>query len=64
MYEVKMEYKAATVVSTWLAIALIASVYMLAFANKIGDIFFGVFLPLGLLVVVALAVTFTVLGKE
>ena len=64
MHEVKMEYKAATVVSTWLAIALIASVYMLAFANKIGDIFFGVFLPLGLLVVVALAVTFTVLGKE
>jgi len=52
-----MENRAAIVASTWIAIAVIAAVYMLVFGNKIGDIFFGVFLPVGLLVAVALAVT-------
>jgi hypothetical protein len=52
-----MEYKTATVVSCWLAIAIIASIYMIVFANFIGDILFGVFLPVGLLVLVALFTT-------
>ncbi len=52
-----MEFKTAAVVSCWLSIALIASVYMIVFSSSIGDILFGVFLPVGLLVFVALIVT-------
>ena len=59
-----MDYRASIVVSIWLAIAVIASVYMWVFGSKLGDIFFGVFLPVGLLVAVALAVTFSVLSRE
>ena len=50
--------KAAVIVSCWFSLALIASVYMIVFAGKLGDILFGVFLPVGLLVLVGLAVTF------
>ncbi len=53
-----MENRAAVVVGVWLAVAIIASAYMLAFADTIGDLLFGVFLPVGLLVLVAVAVTF------
>ena len=59
-----MDTKAVIVLSTWLAVTVIAAVYMLAFSNKIGDVMFGVFLPVGLLVVVALVVTFTVLPNQ
>jgi hypothetical protein len=52
-----VEFKTAAVVSCWLAVALIASVYMLVFGNSLGDILFGVFLPVGALVVVAFIVT-------
>ena len=53
----KLEYKAAVVASCWIAIAVIASVYMWLFADKIGDLLFGVFLPVGLLVLAAIVVT-------
>ena len=52
-----MEFKTAAVVSCWLCVALIASVYMIVFGNAIGDVLFGVFLPVGLLVMVALILT-------
>ena len=52
-----MDYRTAAVVSCWLSVALIASVYMIMFAGTLGDILFGVFLPIGLLVLVALIVT-------
>jgi hypothetical protein len=52
-----MEFKTAAVVSCWLAVALISSVYMLVFGNELGDILFGLFLPVGALVLVALIVT-------
>jgi hypothetical protein len=58
-----MDYRASIVVSCWLAIAVISSVYMWLFADKVGDILFGVFLPVGLLVFVALIVTVIVLSK-
>jgi hypothetical protein len=58
-----MDCRAAIVVSCWLAVAVIASVYMLVFGGIVGDVFFGVFLPVGLLVIVALAVTFRVLAS-
>jgi hypothetical protein len=50
--------KAVVIASCWFSLALIASVYMIVFADKLGDILFGVFLPIGLLVLVGLAVTF------
>jgi len=52
-----LDYRTAVVVSCWLSVTLIASVYMIMFAGSLGDILFGVFLPVGLLVLVALIVT-------
>jgi hypothetical protein len=52
-----VEFKTAAVVSCWFSIAIIALVYMIVFAGSIGDVLFGVFLPVGLLVFVALIVT-------
>jgi hypothetical protein len=59
-----MDSKATIIASCWLALALIASVYMIVFADKIGDILFGVFLPVGALVLVGLIVTFMVGQKQ
>jgi len=50
--------RAIVIASCWFSLALIASVYMAVFADKLGDILFGVFLPVGLLVLVGLAITF------
>jgi hypothetical protein len=58
-----MDYRASIVASCWLAVAVISSVYMWLFADKIGDVLFGVFLPVGLLVFVALIVTTVVISK-
>ncbi len=59
-----MDYRAAVISSTWIAIALISVVYMWVFADKIGDVLFGVFLPIGLLVLVALVVTVIVVNQQ
>ena len=59
-----MDYRATIVVSVWLAVAIISSVYMLTFGNKLGDVMFGVFLPVGLLVLVAIAVTFGLVSRK
>lgn len=50
--------RAAVIATCWLALAIIASVYMITFADKLGDIFFGVLIPIGLLVLVGVVVTF------
>ena len=50
--------RAAVIISCWFALAIIASVYMITFANKLGDIFFGVLIPIGVLVLVGVIVTF------
>ena len=50
--------RAVIIASCWFSLALIASVYMVVFASKLGDVLFGVFLPVGLLVLVGIAVTF------
>ncbi len=55
--ELILDFRTAAVVSCWLSVALIASVYMFVFGNQIGDILFGVFLPVGVLVLIALIVT-------
>ena len=59
-----MEYKTAAVVSCWISVAIIASVYMFVFSNQIGDVLFGVFLPVGMLVLVALIVTIYVASNQ
>jgi len=59
--------RAIVIASCWFSLVLIASVYMIVFADKLGDVLFGVFLPVGLLVLVGLAVTYIVSsysGKE
>jgi hypothetical protein len=58
-----MDYRSSIVASCWLAVAVISSVYMWLFADKVGDVLFGVFLPVGLLVFVALIVTVVVISK-
>ncbi len=58
-----MDYRAAIVSSCWLAIAIISSVYMWVFGDKIGDAF-GVIIPVGLLVLVALIVTVYVVNSS
>jgi hypothetical protein len=58
-----MDSRAAIAASCWLAVAVISSVYMWLFADKLGDILFGVFLPVGLLVFVAFIVTVIVMSK-
>jgi hypothetical protein len=58
-----MDCKASIVASCWLAVAVISSVYMWLFADKVGDVLFGVFLPVGLLVFVAFIVTVIVISK-
>ncbi len=55
-----MEFKTAAVVSCWLSVAVIASVYMIVFSGSIGDILFGVFLPVGLLVLAAVILTIVI----
>ena len=50
--------RAIVIASCWFSLALIATVYMIVFASKLGDVLFGVFLPIGLLVLAGLAVTF------
>ena len=52
-----MEFRTAAVVGCWFAVAIIASVYMLVFAGSVGDVLFGVFLPVGALVAIALIIT-------
>jgi hypothetical protein len=50
--------KAVVIASCWFSLAIIASVYMLVFGDKLGDIFFGVLIPIGFLVLVGIIVTF------
>ena len=59
-----MDFRTAAVVSCWVSVALIASVYMFVFSGSVGDVLFGVFLPVGLLVLVAFIVTIYVLSNS
>ena len=59
-----MEYKAAIIVSSWFAVVTISSVYMWVFGSKLADIMFGVFLPIGLLILGAIIITFAVASSS
>ena len=58
-----MDYRAAIIMSCWLTVAMISSVYMIVFGRELADILFGVLLPIGLLILVAVLVTFMVLSS-
>ena len=58
-----MDSKAAIIVSCWFTIAIISSVYMIVFGKEV-DIMFGVFMPIGFLILIALIVTFLVLSSD
>jgi hypothetical protein len=49
--------RAIIVASCWFSLAIIASVYMFVFGDKLGDILFGVLIPIGLLVLAGMIVT-------
>jgi len=59
-----MEHKTAIIVSCWFAVVTISSVYMWVFGSKLANIMFGVFLPIGLLILVAIIVTFAVASSS
>ena len=58
--------RSAVVISCWFAVALISSVYIWVALGGgfLGDIMFGLFVPVGLLVMVALVVTFGLPASE
>ena len=56
--------RAVVIASCWFSLAIIASVYMLAFGDKLGDILFGVLIPIGFLVLVGVIVTFVLAGNS
>ena len=59
--------KAIVIAACWISLTVIASVYMIVFASKLGDLLFGVFLPVGLLILVGFVVTIILAsnsGKE
>ncbi len=58
-----MDFKAAIIISCWFTVAIISSVYMLVFGNEV-DIMFGLFVPIGMLILVAIIVTFMVLSSS
>jgi hypothetical protein len=59
-----MESRTAIVVSCWFAVAIMSVAYMWIFADKLGDLLFGVFLPVGLLILVAIIVTFGITSSS
>jgi len=58
--------RALVVISCWFAVALISSIYIWVAlgGGYLGDIMFGLFVPIGLLVLVALVVTFGLPSRE
>ena len=58
-----MDFETISVMSFWFTVAIISSVYIIVFGKGI-DIMFGVLLPIGFLVFVAVIVTFVILSNH
>lgn len=58
-----MDDRASIVISCWFTIAVISSVYMLVFGPDI-DVLFGVLIPIGFLILIAVMVTFFVISSS
>ncbi|HLN90094.1 MAG TPA: hypothetical protein VK253_08510 [Candidatus Binatia bacterium] len=58
-----MDYKIGLVASVWLSVAAVAIAYMVLYVNKIGDVLFGLFLPVGIVVLIAAILTVYVISR-
>jgi hypothetical protein len=58
-----MDFETVAVISCWFTVAIISSFYMIVFGKGV-DIMFGVLLPIGFLVFVAVIVTFIILSNH
>ena len=58
-----MDVQTVAIMSFWFTVAIISSVYIIVFGKGI-DIMFGVLLPIGFLVFVAVIVTFVALSNH
>ena len=59
-----MESKSLIVFGCWMSVTVISVVYMLVFGEIIGDIMFGVFLPIGCLFLFAFLVTIFIVNSD
>lgn len=59
-----MSTKIFAIVSCWASVTIISVVYLLVLGDQLGDILFGVFLPIGILVFLALIVTVLALNSS
>jgi len=59
-----MESKNLIAFGCWISVTVIAVVYMLVFGEIIGDIMFGVLIPIGMLLLFAFVVTIVVVTSN
>jgi hypothetical protein len=59
-----MESKNLIAFGCWISVTVIAVVYMLVFGETIGDIMFGVLIPIGMLLLFAFVVTIVVVSSD
>jgi len=59
-----MESKSLIVFGCWMSVTVISVVYMLVFGEIIGDIMFGVLLPIGCLFLFAFLVTIFIVNSD
>ena len=59
-----MESKNLIAFGCWISVAVIAVVYMIVFGQTVGDIMYGVFMPIGFLLLFAFAVTIIVVNDN
>ena len=59
-----MESKYLIAFGCWISVTVIAVVYMLVFGEIVGDIMFGVLLPIGALLLFAFVVTILVVNND
>ena len=59
-----MESKNLIAFGCWISVTIIAVVYMLVFGQTVGDIMYGVFMPIGMLLLFAFFVTIIVVNDN
>ncbi|HER54663.1 MAG TPA: hypothetical protein ENO13_02050 [Candidatus Bathyarchaeota archaeon] len=59
-----MESKNLIAFGCWISVTVIAVVYMLVFGQTVGDIMYGVFMPIGMLLLFAFFVTIIVVNDN
>ena len=59
-----MESKNLIAFGCWISVTIIAVVYMLVFGQTVSDIMYGVFMPIGMLLLFAFFVTIIVVNDN